>query len=312
MISRDDIRAAHVRVAPHIRATPVVQIEAGGMGVEFPVWLKLEQVQVTGSFKVRGAFNAMVSQDIPGAGVVAASGGNHGAAVAYAATKLGIKSTIFVPKLLANEVKLARMRGFGGDVVLTDGSVGDVMRIYGEHATRTGALAVHPYDTAPTLTGQGTLGLEIERQIEGIDTVLIAVGGGGLIGGVAAWFDGRVNVVAVESDGTATLNRALRDGLGGDLQVSGVASSSLGAPDIGVMPFEIAKRVIKTNIMVSDDDIYAAQNALWQGARIIGEPGAATALAALTSGAYVPEKGEKICVVVCGGNAEPGWFLKQD
>lgn len=308
MISRADIETAHGRVAEHIRRTPVVSIEAGAFGVDFPVWLKLEQTQLTGSFKVRGAFNNMLTLDIPDAGIVAASGGNHGAAVAYAATKLGIASTVFVPKVLASEVKLKRMRDFGATVIVSDGTVGDVMEEYAEYAAKTGALAVHPYDTAPTLTGQGTIAREIEQQIPNIDTVIIAVGGGGLIGGVASWFDGVANVIAVESEGTATLNHALANGLGGDLTVSGVAASALGAPDIGVLPFEIAKKIIKTNIVVSDDDIYDAQMRLWNGARIIGEPSAAAAMAVLTTGAYVPAKDETVCVVICGGNVEPNWF----
>ena len=310
MISRADITKAHDRVADHIRRTPVMSFEAGGLGVDCPVWLKLEQTQITGSFKVRGAFNTMLSSDIPEAGVVAASGGNHGAAVAYAATKLGIRSTVFVPKVLANEVKLNRMRGFGAKVIVAEGTVGDVMEEYADHASKTGALAVHPYDTAPTLTGQGTIAREIEQQIPNVDTVIIAVGGGGLIGGVASWFAGVANVIAVESEGTATLNQALANGLGGDLAVSGVAASSLGAPDIGIMPFEIAQKVIKTNIVVSDDEVYDAQMSLWNGARIVGEPSAAAAMAALTTGAYVPAKDETICVVICGGNVEPNWFIR--
>lgn len=311
MIDRDDIRAAHTRIVDHVRRTPVLRCEAG-VFCDTPVYLKLEQTQITGTFKVRGAFNNMLGAEIPAAGVVAASGGNHGAAVAYAATKLGITSKVFVPEKLAVEVKLKRMRDYGTEVVIAPGTVGEVMTAYADHARETGALALHPYDGAATLGGQGTVAKEIEEQIDGIDTVLVAVGGGGLIGGIAAWFTGRVNVIAVESKGTATFDKALTEGLGGDMEVSGVSASSLGAPDIGELSFEIAETGVTSNIVVSDADVYAAGRALWEQTRVVGEPGAATAMAALTSGAYKPAPGEKVCVVVCGANCEPDWFLAGD
>ena len=213
--------------------TPILQVEGAALGLPCPVTFKLEHTQVTGSFKVRGAFNTMLSKGVPPAGVVAASGGNHGAVVAYAATQLGSPSVIFVPKAIAKEEKLRRMRDFGGEVILTDGAVADCMAAYAAHAEATGALSVHPYDTFPTLAGQGTVAAEIEAQMGGIDTVLVSTGGGGLIGGVAAWFRDRVRVISVETEGTNTLERSLRDGPEINVQATGIAASSLGGPRLG-------------------------------------------------------------------------------
>jgi threonine dehydratase len=309
MITRADIEAAADRIAGHIRHTPVMDLEPGALGLDFPVELKLEHLQVTGSFKVRGAFNNLLAADIPAAGVVAASGGNHGAAVAYAATKLGVKSVIYVPAAIAKEEKLARMRGFGAEVILAEGSVADVMTAYAAHAARSGALAVHPYDTAPTVIGQGTVAREIEVQMQGIDTVMIAVGGGGLIGGVAAWFGDRVNVVSVETEGTNTLALSMVQGPDIEVAATGISAGSLGGPALGHLPYQIVMERVKTSIVLTDEDVFEAQRRLWAGARLVVEPGAATALAALTSGAYVPAKGERVAVLLCGGNAEPHWFV---
>jgi threonine dehydratase len=309
MITRADIEAAADRIAGHIRHTPVMDLESGALGLDFPIELKLEHLQVTGSFKVRGAFNNLLAADIPAAGVVAASGGNHGAAVAYAATKLGVKSVIYVPAAIAKEEKLARMRGFGAEVILAEGSVADVMTAYAAHAARSGALAVHPYDTAPTVIGQGTVAREIEAQMQGIDTVMIAVGGGGLIGGVAAWFGDRVNVVSVETEGTNTLALSMVQGPDIEVAATGISAGSLGGPALGHLPYQIVMERVKTSIVLTDEDVFEAQRRLWAGARLVVEPGAATALAALTSGAYVPAKGERVAVLLCGGNAEPNWFV---
>jgi threonine dehydratase len=300
----DDITAAAARIKGRVRNTPILDVESAALGLPCPVTLKLEHTQVTGSFKVRGAFNTMLS-----AGVVAASGGNHGAAVAYAATQLGHASVIFVPKAIAKEEKLRRMRMFGGEVILTDGSVADCMAQYAAHAEETGALSVHPYDTFPTLAGQGTVAREIEDQTGGIDTILVSTGGGGLIGGVASWFRDRVRVVSVETEGTNTLDRSLREGPEINVQASGIAASSLGGPRLGVMSYEVAKAHVDRAIVLPDEAVFVAARRLWEGTRLVGEPGSAVALAALTSGAYVPEPGERICVLLCGGNAEPDWFL---
>ena len=303
----DDIIAAADRIAGHVRHTPVIDLPADVFG--HPLALKLEHLQVTGSFKVRGAFNNLLAREVPETGIVAASGGNHGAAVAHAATKLGHASTIFVPRAIAKEEKLRRMRAFGGEVVLTEGSVGDCMAQYAAHAETTGALAVHPYDTEWTLAGQGTVAREMQAQIDGLDTVLVAVGGGGLIGGVAAWFGDRVRVVSVETEGTNTLQRSLREGPEIDVAASGVSAGSLGGPRLGLLPYEIARARIETALVLPDAAVVEAGRRLWETTRLVVEPGAATALAALTSGAYRPARDERIAVLLCGGNAETDWFL---
>jgi threonine dehydratase len=310
MIDRSDINAARERIAPRIRRTPVIEIEAGGLVDNLPVALKLEHLQITGSFKLRGAFNNILTSDVGDAGVVAASGGNFGAAVAYAATQLGVRSTIFVPQKLATDEKLARMRGFGAEVKVAEGTVSEAMQQYLAYAEETGAVAFHPYDTLPTLAGQGTLGAEIEEQLPDIDTLFVSVGGGGLIGGIAAWFERRIRVIAVETGQTATLDETLKTGREATLQPSGIAASSLGGPNIGALPLDVLTRHLHSNIVVSDADVFAAQRRLWDGVRIIGEPGAAVALAPLTSGIYTPEDGERVAVLVCGGNAAPDWFLQ--
>lgn len=305
----DDITAAAALIEGRVRHTPILDVEGAALGLPCPVTLKLEHTQVTGSFKVRGAFNTMLSQDVPEAGVVAASGGNHGAAVAYAATQLGHRSVIFVPKAIAKEEKLRRMRMFGGEVILTDGSVGECMAQYAAHAEETGALSVHPYDTFPTLAGQGTVAREIEAQMGGLDTILVSTGGGGLIGGVASWFRDRVKVISVETEGTNTLERSLREGPDISVQATGIAASSLGGPRLGVMSYEVARAHVDAAIVLPDAAVFDAARRLWEGTRLVGEPGSAVALAALTSGAYVPRTGERICVLLCGGNAEPDWFV---
>ncbi|MEP2506182.1 MAG: threonine/serine dehydratase [Paracoccaceae bacterium] len=304
-----DITAAADRIAGHIRHTPVLQIEPGAFDLPYPITLKLEHTQVTGSFKVRGAFNNLLSRDVPNAGVVAASGGNHGAAVAYAATKLGHKSVVFVPRAIAKEEKLRRMREFGADVILTEGSVADCMVEYAGYAEANGALSVHPYDTAPTLAGQATVALEMEEQSDGFDTILVATGGGGLIGGIAAWLGDRVRVVSVETEGTNTLARSLREGPDIDVAACGISAGSLGGPRLGKLSYTIVKERVTDTIVLPDTAVFDAAKKLWDGTRLVGEPGAATALAALTSSAYRPGKDERIAVLVCGGNAEPHWFL---
>ncbi|MBF9047567.1 pyridoxal-phosphate dependent enzyme [Rhodobacterales bacterium LSUCC0031] len=305
----DDITAAATRIASHVRRTPILTVEGAALGLPYPVTLKLEHTQVTGSFKVRGAFNTMLEAGVPDAGVVAASGGNHGAAVAYAATQLGHAAVIFVPRAIANAEKLRRMEMFGATVILTDGAVADCMAAYAAHAEQTGALSVHPYDTFPTLAGQGTVAAEIEAQMGGLDTILVATGGGGLIGGVAAWFGARARVISVETEGTNTLERSLRAGPEMSVQASGIAASSLGGPRLGVMSYAVARDHVDQAIVLPDQAVFDAAKRLWEGTRLIGEPGAAVALAALTSGAYRPAPGERVCVLICGGNAAVDWFL---
>ena len=308
MIAQSKISAAFEKVRTHIRRTPVLDLEPGAVGIDHRVVCKLEHLQLTGSFKVRGAFNNLANSKLTKAGVVAISGGNHGAAVAYAATKSGVKSTVFVPGMIANEVKIARMRGFGAEVIVTEGSVDQAFHAYDNFANETGALPVHPYATSATLAGQGTVGLEFEDQVPDLDTLFVSVGGGGLIGGIAAWFAGRVKIVAVETKGTASLDKTLKGTLPANFAVSGISASGLGASSIGELPLEIIKAHVTHNIVVSDKDVIEAQKRLWNAARTVCEPGGVTALAALTSGAYVATKGERIGVLLCGGNAEPNWF----
>ncbi len=311
MITRDEIEAAHDRVSPHIRRTPVLALEADALGVDHVLTLKLEQLQITGSFKLRGAFNNLLSGDLPKAGVVAISGGNHGAAVAFAAGRLGVASTVFVPGAIADEVKIARMRGFGAEVVVTEGSVDRAIMEYEAFARDTGALPVHPYNTAQTLAGQGTVALELDGQDPDLDTLFVSVGGGGLIGGIAAWFAGRVKVVAVETEGTSSLDKTLKGTLPPDFHVSGISASGLGASSIGALPLEIIRAHVAENVVISDADVYEAQRRLWSATRIVGEPGGVTALAALTSGAYRPAPDERVGVLICGGNAAPDWFVTE-
>ena len=303
-----DIDAAASLIAPHIRETPILTVPAEALDLAVPITLKLEHTQVTGSFKVRGAFYNVLTRPVPGAGVVAASGGNHGAAVAHAATKLGHKSRIYVPRAIAKEEKLRRMRDFGGDVVLTEGSVANCMTEYAAYAEDTGALSVHPYDSVPTLTGQGTVAREIMAQTGGIDTIFVSTGGGGLIGGVASYLRDTVKIVSVETEGTNTLERSLREGPEMDVSASGIAAGSLGGPRLGVDSYEAIRAHVDEAIIVDDAATFGAARRLWDGTRLVGEPGSAVALAALTSGAYTPAPDERICVLLCGGNAEPDWF----
>jgi threonine dehydratase len=307
MIGPVDIEAASARIGGYLRRTPTLDVEAGTL-CECAVALKLELFQHTGSFKVRGAFNALLSSDLGEAGVVAFSGGNHGAAIAYAATRLGVPSTIFAPDW-AGPVKIERMRAFGAQVIVLKDETAIIIEKFMGHAARTGALAVHPFDDSLVVCGQGTGGLEIERQLPDLDTLLVSVGGGGLIAGITAWFQGRIKIVAVETEGTASLQNAFSDTPDLEISPSGIAASALGGTRLGVLPREILDRLRPHSVIVPDQAVFDAQVRLWDGVRIVAEPGAACALAALTSGAYRPDKGENVGVLVCGGNAQPGWFL---
>lgn len=307
MIARSDIESAYERVQSYLRRTPVLKVEGEALGISSPIVLKLEQLQHTGSFKPRGAFNALLAKDIPPAGVVAASGGNHGAAIAYAAGVLGVPARIFVPEF-AGQVKIERIRGFGAEVVVTGGRFAETFQASRDYEAQSGAVLVHPFDEFETVAGQGTLGLEIEQQMPELDVLLVSVGGGGLIGGIAAWYGNRIKIVAVESEGTATLATALANGPDAEITPSGIAASALGAPRIGAIAYEIMRDRVEQAILVSDLDIVDAQRRLWSAARLVGEPGGVTALAALTSGAYRPAAGERVAVLICGGNADPGWF----
>jgi threonine dehydratase len=303
MISRTEIQDAARRIIGHVRRTPVMALEDQAFGLDAKIFFKLECLQHTGSFKPRGAFNCILSSSVPDAGVIAASGGNHGAAVAYTAHKLGHRAEIFVPAT-APANKVARLKHYGATVNLTGYSYAEALAASKERAAQTGALAVHAYDDRRVLAGQGTLGMELEEQARGLDSVLIAVGGGGLIGGVAAWYQERVRVISVEPERAPTLERALKAGEVIDVETSGVASDSLGARRAGDLMFPIAQKFVSQAVLVSDDHILEAQKTLWQSLRLIAEPGGATALAALLSGAYKPRPGERVGVVLCGSNAD--------
>lgn len=311
MISKHDIRAAARRIAPHIRRTPVMDIDGTDLGLDHAVTLKLELFQHTGSFKARGAFNSLLSMDVPQAGVVAASGGNHGAAVAYAAAKLGVPARIFVPEI-AGAAKIGLIRGTGADLTVVPGAYANAAEAAAAYQTKTGALSIHAYDAPATLAGQGTVGLEIAEQAPDLDVLLVAVGGGGLIGGIAAALaDTKTRVVAVEPETACALNAALADGPETQVEVGGVAANSLGARQIGRGCYDIARAEQIASVLVPDTAINQAQHLLWQAARVLAEPGGACALAALTCGVFKPPPNARTGVLVCGANAEPAPFTTE-
>ncbi len=301
-VDRESIARVYQLIRPYIRRTPVVEVDGADFGLDaVSIILKLELLQHTGSFKPRGAFANLLTREIPSAGVVAASGGNHGAAVAFAAMKLGKPAKIFVPRV-ASPAKQERIRGYGADLVVTGERYADALAASREWAAQSGALPVHAYDQVETLLGQGTVGLEFEDQCASLDTLLVAVGGGGLIGGVAAWYSSRIKVVGVEPEAAPTLARALEAGRPVDTEVGGIAADSLGGGRAGALMFPIAQACVDSVRLVSDQDIQAAQEALWKVLRVVAEPGGAAALSALLSRRYQPKSGERVGVLVCGGN----------
>ena len=301
-IDRAAIAATERLIRPHIRHTPVIRVDASDFGLACePLVLKLEFLQHTGSFKPRGAFASLLTRTVPEAGVVAASGGNHGAAVAYAAMRLGLRAAIFVPRI-ASPAKLDRIRGYGAELAVGGEVYADALTASEEYAARTGAAQIHAYDQPATLLGQGSVGLELEADAPEIDTLLLAVGGGGLIGGIAAWFAGRVRVVAVEPEAAPTLHNALAADRPVDAPAGGIAADSLAPRRVGELMFPIAQRFVSRAVLVSDDAIRGAQQALWEKLRIVAEPGGAAAMAALISGRYRPAPGERVAVLLCGAN----------
>ncbi|MEL7254096.1 MAG: threonine/serine dehydratase [Pseudomonadota bacterium] len=299
---QSDIIAARARIAPYVRRTPVMDLSVDEL--THPVALKLEQTQHTGSFKVRGAFNTLLSRDVPKAGVVAASGGNHGAAVAYAARASGHKARIYVPEI-AGPAKIALIERTGADLVVVEGAYANAFEAAQTYEAETGAMQVHAYDAEATVAGQGTLMAEWEDQGLDADTVLIAVGGGGLIAGALAWLQGGRKVVAVESQGCPTLQAARAAGAPVDIAPTGIAANALGARRIGEICFALSQAQDVQTLLVDDDHITAAQTHLWRQARQLVEPAGAAALAALTSGAYRPAPDERVAVLICGGNIAP-------
>jgi threonine dehydratase len=302
IIDRDSIAETERLVRRHIRRTPVMEVDAADFGMAAArLSFKLELFQHAGSFKTRGAFANLLTRDIPRAGVVAASGGNHGAAVAHASMKLGIPATIFVPTI-SSPAKIQRIRDYRAELMVTGDRYADALAASEVWAQQSGALSVHAYDQRETLLGQGTIGLEIEQQSPDIDTLLVAVGGGGLIAGIAAWFAGRVRVVGVEPEASPTLTMALKAGGPVDAPAGGIAADSLAPRRVGTLVYPIAKQYVDRVVLVADDEIKRTQLALWETLRVVAEPGGAAAFAALLSSRYQPQPGEHVGALLSGGN----------
>lgn len=302
-ITQSAIEAAYGRIRGKVRCTPILALAGQQAGHDTDVVLKLECLQHAGSFKARGAFNGFIGTEVPAAGVVAASGGNHGAAVAYAASSLGHKANIFVPEI-SSPAKINLIRSCGAKVHVTGARYADALAASEAFQASSGAMTIHAYNQASTLEGQGTLGLELERQAPELDTVLIAVGGGGLIGGVASWYRDRIKIVGVEPETSCCLHEGLEAGQPVLVKPEGVAADSLGASSAGEMMFPIAQAYVDHVALVRDEAITATQAWCWQNLRLASEPGGAAALAALLHGAYKPQAGERVGVVMCGANVE--------
>lgn len=289
-------------IRPYLRETPVVQVDAADLGLEgSPLVFKLELLQHSGSFKARGAFANLRLRPVPPGGVVAASGGNHGAAVAFAARRLGVPAKIFVPRI-SSPAKVERIRRYGAQLAIVGESYSEALAASEEWMRTAEAMSIHAFDQRETILGQATLGLELERQAPGLDTVLVAVGGGGLIAGLATWFDRRVRLIGVEPTASPTLTRALAAGRPVDAEVGGIAADSLAPRRVGEQVFKIVQPRIDRVLLVGDDDIRAAQRLLWEVLHVVAEPGASAALAALISGVYRPRPEERVAVIVSGGN----------
>jgi threonine dehydratase len=295
VITHDDVRRAYDVIGPYLRRTPVVDLDLAG-----PVTLKLEQLQCAGSFKARGAFTNLLLRDVPPAGVVAASGGNHGVAVAYAAHRLGIPARIFVPTV-SSAAKTERIRQLA-DLVITGDRYADALEAAQQWAAASGAMSVHAFDQRETILGQATLALELGGQAGPLDTVLVPVGGGGLIGGIAAYFAGTVRVIGVEPDGAPTLTRARAAGAPVDAPAGSIAVDALAPRRVGDLVFPITQAYVEDVVLVDDDAIRTAQRTLWQAARIAAEPAASVGVAALLAGAYKPAPGERVAVIISGAN----------
>jgi threonine dehydratase len=302
MIETEGIERTWAVIKPYLRVTPVVEVDGRDLGLpNASLCFKLEQLQHSGSFKARGAFANLLMRQLPDSGVVAASGGNHGAAVAYAAQRLGVRAKIFVPTV-SSPAKIERIRQYGADLVVVGERYADALAASNEWATSSGALAVHAYDQMETLLGQGTIGRDLAAQAPELDTVLVAVGGGGLIGGIAAWYAGAVRIVGVEPEAAPTLTAALKAGRPLDAAAGGIAADSLAPRRVGELMLPIAQAYVDRVVLVTDDDIRRAQEVLWDSLRVVAEPGGAAALAGLLSGRYAPGASERVGVVVSGGN----------
>jgi threonine dehydratase len=302
MISPEQIESNYSIIRPHIRRTPIVEVDAADFGLPAAALsLKLELLQHAGSFKSRGAFTNLLTRKIPAAGVVAASGGNHGAAVAFAAMKLGIPAKIFVPTV-ASAAKIRQIKEYGAELVIAGDRYDNALAASQSWVAESGALPIHAFDQVETLIGQGSVGLEFERQSNTLDTLLVSVGGAGLIGGIAAWYEGKINLVGVEPELAPTLTRALEAGRPVDAEAGGIAADSLAPRRVGELVYPIVQRYVARTVLVTDEDIQNAQRMLWKVLRVVAEPGGAAAFAALLSGKYKPRAQERVGVLICGGN----------
>jgi threonine dehydratase len=310
MIGPAEVEAARGRIAGRVRRTPVLTLPEGAFaGLPGALAFKLENLQVTGSFKPRGVFSRVLSEpSLPRAGLVAASGGNHGAAVAYAARALNLPCEVFLPSI-APAIKREQLRALGAKVTVVGEVFAEALEAAEARAEKTGALSVHAFDHPAVVAGQGTLAAELEEQAPDLDTVLVAVGGGGFIGGIAAWYAGRVRVVAVEPEGSPSLARARETGRPVDVVTGGLAADSLGCRRVGEIGFALAQRFVERALVVPEDAVRRAQRLLWDELRTVAEPGGAVALAALVDGSYAPAPGERVGVIVCGGNTDPAAVL---
>jgi threonine dehydratase len=301
-VNPGEITRCEKLIRPYIRRTPVIEMDGAEIGLASgKLFLKLELLQHSGSFKARGAFANLLARKVPAAGVVAASGGNHGAAVAYAAMTLNVPAKIFVPSV-SSPAKITRIRQYGADLVIEGDRYADALAASEAWAQQSGAMPVHAFDQPETMLGQGTLGIELEEQAPDIDTLLVAVGGGGLIAGLAAWYSGRIKVVGVEPFAAPTLTRALKAGHPVDAEAGGLAADSLAPRRIGAQVFPIAKAHVQGTALVADEAIRRAQEVLWQTLRIVAEPGGAAAFAGVISGAYRPQTGGRVAIIISGGN----------
>jgi threonine dehydratase len=290
-------------IRPHIRRTPVIEID--GADFDLPsnrLWLKLELLQHAGSFKTRGAFANLLMRKAPTAGVVAASGGNHGVAVAYAAMRLKVAAKIFVPTV-SSPAKIARIRDYGAQLVIEGERYADALAASELWVKESGAMPIHAFDQDETMLGQGTLGMELAEQAPDLDTLLVGVGGGGLIAGIAAWYRGRIKIVGVEPLAAPTLTKALAAGRPVDAEAGGIAADSLAPRRVGERVFPIVKEHVHGVVLVADESIVQAQQVLWRTLRIVAEPGGAAAFAALLSAAYRPATSERVGIVISGGNS---------
>jgi threonine dehydratase len=303
-ITREEIREFYSRLAPHVRKTPVVFVNGSEFGLEpVSLALKLELLQHSGSFKARGAITNLLTRMVPKAGVVAASGGNHGVAVAFATQKFQVPVRIYVPTV-ASVTKIDRIRGYGAELIVGGELYADALAESQKWAEKSGAMTIHAYDQRETLLGQSTVGLEFEEQAPDLDTLLIAVGGGGLIGGIASWYAARIRIVGVEPAEAPTLTRALEAGRPVDAEAGGIAADSLAPRRVGELMFPIAQKCVDRVVLVADQDIRAAQKLLWKEMRILAEPAGAATFAALLSKKYRPSASERVGVLICGGNTD--------